>query len=103
MSIIKTDLSKTNNVTIVEFGKGTLLVTNGTNKIGGYKSILIKKKEYSQIGEVNPLTKNSDEFNPEISIVFRNKESFDVFKEYVNNIELEFNQEKALEEKEAKH
>ena len=90
MSILKTDLAKTNNVTIIEFGKGTLAVTNATNKKDGYKSILIKKKEFSPIGDINSPTKDSDEFKPEIAIVFYNKESFNVFKEYVNNIDLEF-------------
>ncbi len=76
------------NVTVVEFGKGKLSITDGTND--GYLSLLIKSKEFSTIGEVSGDEKTSDEFKPEVAIVFHNKESFDVFSEYVENIRKKF-------------
>ena len=76
------------NVTVAEFGKGTLSITDGAND--GYLSLLIKSKEFSPIGEVSGSEKSSDEFKPELAIVFHNKESFDVFSEYVENIRKKF-------------
>ncbi len=91
MSIKKSNFGNVENVTIVEFGKGTLSVVNGTND--GYKSLLIKEKEFTPIGEKGEFKANSDEFEPQIAIVFHNRESFEVFKEYVNYIDDEFSSE----------
>ena len=85
-----TNYGNINGVTVVEFGKGTLSVTNGINP-KGHKSLLIKQSEFSPIGEKGDFHETSDDFKPEIAIVFHNKESFDVFKEYVDKIELDFN------------
>ena len=79
------------NVTVAEFGKGTLSITDGAND--GYLSLLIKSKEFSPIGEVSGSEKSSDEFKPELAIVFHNKESFDVFYDYVENIRKKFQTE----------
>lgn len=76
------------NVTVAEFGKGTLSITDGEND--GYLSLLIKSKDFSPIGEVSGNEQSSDLFKPELAIVFRNKESFDVFAEYVENIRKKF-------------
>lgn len=88
MSIIKGKYGNVEDVIIIEFGKGTLSVCNGTNE--KYKSLLIREKEFAPIGQKGELNKTSDEFKPEVAIVFHNKESFDVFKEYVNNINIEY-------------
>jgi len=75
-------------VTVIEFGKGTLSIVDAEND--EHLSILIKTKEYSPIGEVTGNETSSDEFKPEIAIVFNNKESFDVFLEFVENIKTKF-------------
>jgi len=92
MSIKVKNFGNVKNVTVVEFGHGTLAVVNGTNE--GYKSLLIKEKQFNPIGEKGEFKTNSDEFEPQIAIVFHNVESFEVFKEYVNNIDLEFKNNK---------
>lgn len=76
------------NVTVAEFGKGTLSVVDGTND--GYLSLLIKTKEFSPIGEVSGSEKSSDEFKPELVLAFHNAASFEVFYEYVENIREKF-------------
>ena len=91
----KTNYGNINGVTVVEFGKGTLSVTNGINP-KGHKSLLIKQSEFSPIGEKGDFHETSDDFKPEIVIVFHNIESFEVFKEYVNNIDAEFSSENEL-------
>ena len=83
------DYGNVKNVTVVEFGKGTLSIVDGANN-EGFLSLLIKTKDFSPIGEVSGSEKNSDEFSPEIAIVFNNKESFDVFYEFVENIKRKF-------------
>lgn len=88
MSIKQSNYGNIENVTIVEFGKGTLSIVNGCND--AYKSLLIKEKEFNPIGEKGDFKTKSDEFEPQIAIVFHNRESFNVFKEYVNNIDNEF-------------
>lgn len=85
-----TNYGNINGVTVVEFGKGTLSVTNGINP-EGHKSLLIKQSEFSPIGQEGDFLETSDDFKPEIAIVFHNKEAFYVFKEYVDKIELDFN------------
>ena len=74
------------DVTVAEFGKGTLAITDGENDIEGSYSLLIKTNKHIPIGEVSGNEKNSDEFKPELVILFTSKESFDVFFEYVKNI-----------------
>lgn len=76
------------NVTVAEFGKGTLSVVDGIND--GYLSLLIKTKEFSPIGEVSGSEKSSDEFKPELVLAFHNAASFEVFYEYVENIREKF-------------
>jgi hypothetical protein len=77
------------NVIVAEFGKGTLSITDGAND-NGYLSLLIKSKDFTPIGQVSGNEKNSDEFKPELAIVFYNKASFYVFLEYVENIKQKF-------------
>lgn len=80
------------NVTVAEFGKGTLSITDGANQ-EGYLSLLIKSKDFTPIGEVSGNEKTTDEFKPELAIVFHSKKSFDVFLEYVENIKKKFETE----------
>ena len=88
MILKNTNYGNVENVTVAEFGKGTLSVVDGCND--GYLSLLIKSKEFSPIGEISGTEKTSDEFKPELAIVFYNKESFDVFYEFVENIRKKF-------------
>ena len=76
------------NVTIAEFGNGTISVVNGSNE--NTKSLLLKSKEFSPIGSASGSENNSNDFKPELVILFKNKESFDVFYEFVNNIKKEY-------------
>lgn len=50
----------------------------------------MKTKEHSPIGAVSGFEQNSDEFKPEVALVFRSKQSFDVFYEFVQNIKKNF-------------
>lgn len=83
MSIKKEKYGNTEDVTIIEFGNGTLEIVNGENC--EYKSLLIKSNnKIKEIGEEISYYDNSDVFKPEIALVFHNKESFNIFKEYFN-------------------
>lgn len=79
------------NVIVAEFGNGTLSVTNGSNAGDGHLSLLMKSNKATPIGDVTGSEKNSNEFSPELALVFWNKESFEVFYSYVENIRKEFN------------
>jgi hypothetical protein len=76
------------NVTVVEFGNGTLAIVDAEGD--SHLSLLIKTKQFSPVGAISGSEKNSDEFNPEIAIVFNNKEGFNVFSEFVENIKLKY-------------
>lgn len=76
------------NVTVVEFGEGTVSIANGKNQ--DHVSLVMKTIEKHEIGEVLGKDTSSDEFEPEVVICFTNKESFDVFYEYVQNIKKYF-------------
>lgn len=91
MSIIKSNYGNVENVLIVEFGKGTLSLTNSSGE--SHKAILIRENAFSPIGEKGEFLNTSDEFDPQIALAFRNRESFEVFKEFVNNIAAEYDAE----------
>jgi hypothetical protein len=91
MSIKKLKYGNFENVTVVEFGKGTIALVNASNE--NYKTLLIKEKEFSPIGEKGEFKSTSNEFEPQIVLAFRNRESFDVFKEFIDNIETDFDYE----------
>ena len=76
------------NVIVAEFGKGSLSVTSGDNE--DHLSLLIKTVSPGPIGAVGEPTNNSDDFRPELALVFTNKESFDVFYDYVKIIKKDF-------------
>jgi hypothetical protein len=76
------------NVTVADFGNGTIAICS--SKGDGYQGILMKSHEKKPIGEVGKKYDNSDEFNPELSIVFRNYDSFNVFYETVLEVKNEF-------------
>lgn len=91
MSIKKLKYGNVENVTVVEFGKGTVSLVNTQND--NYKLLLIKEKEFSPIGEIGEFKSTTDEFEPQIVLAFKNRESFDVFKEFISNIETDFDYE----------
>lgn len=72
------------NVTVAHFGNGTISICNSTN------GIFMKSVNKSKIGEIAGTEGLLDEFKPEIAIFFTNKESFDVFYEYVQNVKATF-------------
>lgn len=84
---------KIENATIAIFGNGTISIVDGYNKELAYRSIMMKTIPKKEIGEVVGSEKNSDEFIPELVIIFENKESFDVFYDYVLNIKVGFENE----------
>ena len=91
MSIKKLKYGNVENVTVVEFGKGTVSLVNTQND--NYKLLLIKEKQFSPVGEIGEFKSTTDEFEPQIVLAFKTRESFDVFKEFVNNIETDFDYE----------
>lgn len=91
MSIKKLKYGNVENVTVAVFGNGTISIVNAKND--AYRMLLIKEKEFSPIGEKGEFKSNSDEFEPQLVIAFKNRESFDVFKSFVNNIENDFEYE----------
>lgn len=93
MSIKKLTFGNVDNVTVASFGFGTVRVVNSTGK--NHKAILLgSNKEPKEIGSIGDKHITSDEFNPEIAIVFHNEESFSVFEEFIQNIREEYNSEK---------
>lgn len=84
------------DVTIVEFGYGTLSITNSIANDYSYQSLLIKSQSAPQkIGSIGGIKhENSDDFNPELAIVFHSEESFSVFEEFVKNIRKEYDENK---------
>ncbi len=90
------------NVTVVEFGLGSLsLVASTSNE--GRKSIQINTIDRLPIGTELEMVKTTDEFKPEVVLCFNNKKSFDVFMYYCDLIKKEFDETipKATEEREA--
>lgn len=73
------------DVTIIEFGKGTLIFNSGlgqeTDSSEVHSSVLLKSsKEVLPIGGTQKSKdKNSNDFNPEVAIVFHCVESIDAF------------------------
>jgi hypothetical protein len=76
------------DVTVAEFGNGTIAICSA--KGDGYEGLLMKSSEKRSIGEIGEKYDDSDQFNPELSIVFRNHESFNVFYEAVLEVKNEF-------------
>jgi len=92
--ITKKNYGNIENVTIAQFGYGTMRVVNATAADGSYKAILLGDQEQPRkIGEVGEFCNDSDEFNPKMALSFANKESFDVFCIYIDNLKKEFEEE----------
>ena len=85
-------LGNVENVTFAEFGNGTISIVNASKEIDGVLScsILMKTKEPAPIGEIGEFVDSSDAFKPELVISFKNKESFDVFCKFIENIKKDF-------------
>ncbi|MEI7488383.1 MAG: hypothetical protein WCJ72_13440 [Chryseobacterium sp.] len=81
--IIKGKLQNTNNVTILEFGDGSILIQGGLIPKTGTKLIMFKNKAPGAIGLSKSELTNSDEFEPEIALSFKNMESFDAVYDYM--------------------
>lgn len=77
------------NVTVAEFGRGTIGIVDGANT-DGHLALLIKSNEVMPIGEVGTHYDNSDDFKPELVLAFHNVEGFNVFYEFVENIRTAF-------------
>lgn len=79
--IKKVKFGNTNNVTLVEFGNGSVSFRGGYEKEGQSKFLLFKEGPPGNIGiERNKtIEAGADEFEPEIAFKFKNRESFDVF------------------------
>lgn len=82
-------IDKVKNVTIIEFGKGTLSI------VGGLESLWIKEIEPKT--PIGSITKEApydiNEFSPDIRIFFGNKEGFNVFFDHVLKIKEHFDNE----------
>lgn len=97
MILEKQKLGNIENVTVAVFGEGTLKVTSGTSANKDYRSLLIgTNPEPVTIGEVLKTYTTTDEFEPKISLVFKNEESFSVFEHYVKIIRSQFDNQKKL-------
>ena len=79
-----TNYENIENVTVAEFGLGSISVCS--SKGDGYFGLLMKSCDPNPIGEYGVKCDTSDEFKPDLSIVFRNKESFKVFYEMVQQV-----------------
>jgi hypothetical protein len=76
------------NVAIAEFGKGTLSIVS--SKGDGYEGILIKNSPKNEIGAIGVKSNDSNDYRPELAIVFHNVEGFNVFLEAVMQVKEEF-------------
>lgn len=74
------------DVTVVEFGNGTLNLVDREHIEEGSRSILIKQQDIKEIGLVGPKVDIGDDFKPDLVLFFKNREGFEVFKEYVDNV-----------------
>lgn len=80
-------------VTLLEFGNGTIHVQSAMHK-EGFSSVLFKTADPTPIGtehETKGMT--SDEYNPEVVMVFRDKDSIDVVVEKLKQSQLYLNGE----------
>lgn len=71
------------NVTVLEFGKGDIMITHGDNE--KHQSVHFKTTESFEVGQVhkNPEGATSDDFKSEIIMTFDNPNSIDVLMEYL--------------------
>lgn len=83
---------KVEDVTVVKYGYGTIKMTPAENTDNGIKSLLLKSHEARPIGSVEKNTaKNSDEWEPEVVISFKNKESLHALIDSLKEVEELFN------------
>lgn len=74
------------------FGDGNLRVINGSNREEGNKTIMMRNatEEEKELGLLSKSYENSTDFRPEVAIVFRSRESFNLFCGIVNMIDNEY-------------
>lgn len=73
-------------VTVVEFGKGTVVVGGAIAKDGSQASVLLKSstKINLPIGSELGVNSSTKEFDPEVVLYFESPESIDVLQETLN-------------------
>ena len=82
--IYKGKISTTNNVQIIEFGDGSTEMQAGYNPETKY--ILFKTCPPGDIKISAATVNNSDDFEPEVAFVFKNRESFELVFNYMTVI-----------------
>ena len=81
------DYAAVKDVTTVEFGNGTLRIVNGIQEDNSHASILMKTSPKKPVGDTIPSGNiNSDEFEPQVVLVFNNIEGLEVLQEFINNV-----------------
>ena len=98
--IIKGKIQNTNNVTILEFGDGSILIQGGIIPKTGTKLIMFKNQSSGTIGLSKSELTTADEFEPEIAMSFKNKESFDAVYDYMTYMKTIYLQEMINKENE---
>ena len=86
--------SEVENMTIAEFGNGTILIGSSEDAATKNKLLIMKQSEPRPIGEdCNEEYKSTDEFKPDLVVVFKNKAGFDVFFNHCLNLKEIFDSE----------
>jgi len=80
------------NVTLVQFGKGTISIVSGTTE--NHESILMKTCPKRTIGSRGVKVEDSNIYKPEVAIAFHSEESFNVFFEIVLEVKASFESKK---------
>lgn len=81
--IYKDTFGKTNNVEIIEFGDGSTLLQAGHIPGTDTKFVLFKNCHPGEIGMSAADVNNSDDFEPEAAIIFKNRKSFEIVFDYM--------------------
>lgn len=88
--IFKSKFQNTSNVTVLEFGDGTVTLQGCYIPDSETKIIMYKSSPPDKIGLSKSEFKTTDEFEPEIVMSFKNKESFDAVYDYMTFIKNEY-------------
>lgn len=91
--IIKGKIQNTSNVTILEFGDGSISIQGGIIPDTETKLIMFKNQESGTIGLSKSKMTTADEFEPEVALSFKNKESFDAVYDYMTYMKTIYIQE----------
>lgn len=93
MVIKDVTIGKVTAITLAVFGRGSVVMTN--NSLGNKKMLFIKTSlPAREIGTKDDSDANTlEQLSPDIIISFENRESFNVFKKFVNRIDKEYEEE----------